>query len=115
MLRLTETQKRIILILAGLFAIDNIITIYGVFFSGQGFYEANPMFNYFLKISPYALLGAITYLKLAGLAALVTFVQFCNIWKDSRNNGEAWGTRLSGYGTLCMGSALGILAYVNLA
>lgn len=115
MLRLTDTQKRIFLILAGLFAIDNIITTYGAFFYGPGFYEANPMFHYFLEMSPLILLGAITYLKIAALAALVTFAHFCNTWQDSRGNGQAWGTLLCGYATCGMGSALAVLTYINLA
>ena len=114
-LALTNSQKKIILTLGALFGIDNLITLYGVFFYGPGFYEANPICRYFLTISPWVFVGAITVLKIAGLALLIGMVHFCNTWKDSRNNGEAWGTRLCSYGTLVMGSSLAVLTWVNIA
>jgi len=115
---ITPLQKKLIMVLAGLFAIDNLITLYGVFFYGPGFYEANPIARYFLVISPWVFLGAITVMKIAGLALLIGMVHFCNVWKDEKispwYNGEAWGTRLCSYGVLSMSSALAALTVMNL-
>lgn len=113
---LSNFQKKAILTLGILFAIDNLITMYGVFFYGPGFYEANPMFNYFLERSPWLLLCAITYLKITALAYIVTVAHYCNRTAgDKWNNGEAWGSRACGLMTLWMGSALGIMTYMNFA
>lgn len=115
---ITPRQKKLVMILAGLFAIDNLVTLYGVFFYGPGFYEANPLPRYFLMISPWVFLGAITVMKIAGLALLIGMVHFCNVWKEEKishwYNGEAWGTRLCSYGVLSMSSALGVLTLANI-
>lgn len=115
---ITKTQKKLIYVLAGLFALDNLVTLYGVFFYGPGFYEANPIARYFLVISPWVFFGAITVMKIAGLALLIGMVHFCNVWKEENishwYNGEAWGTRLCSFGVLSMSSALGALTVFNL-
>lgn len=122
-MNLTRYQKRALGLLAVLFAIDNVITLYGVFFYGPGFYEANPICRFFLELSPWVFIGALTVLKLAGLGLAGLFAQSLNTLKDpirpffprSWYNGNRWGNVLCTYAVIGMGSALAYLTYINLA
>ena len=110
-MNLTPEQKKILVVLAAFFVLDNCITLYGVFFYGPGFYEANPLLGYFLKISPWVFAGVITIAKLGALGLLILMVEYCN--KPLGNS--RWGTGLCSYATLIMGSSLAFLTYLNLA
>lgn len=120
---LNNFQKKALLLIGAFFAIDNLITIYGVFFYGPGFYEANPIYQHFIKISPWAFLGAVTVLKLSALGALALMAHALNTMKDpvrpvfpaSWYNGKKWGNLFCSFAALAEGSALAYLTYINIA
>lgn len=100
---ITLNQKKYLIILFSLLAIDAAISIYGATFNNATFYEANPILAATHDLTTFTYVVIIT--KVLAIIAILLTVSYCNK-EDKFKNGIRWGNRICAASVIVMGVSL---------